>query len=144
MHECGKFRRVETRTLICCTSSSCRFRLWTKVPSPLVLSVTGVNFINILRANFLFESKLSSFYLLRVWLWTNFGVKNSGKLTTGVNFINIKLANFIYKSLFSNNVLALNKLLYKKCARKTLMKLSPGLPRNSRIVSNQRKPKTLE
>jgi len=36
----------------------------------------GVNFINVLRAHFLYESLLSSFSLLRVWLWTNFRTKN--------------------------------------------------------------------
>jgi len=41
-----------------------------------------------------------------------------------VNFINVKFANCMYKSLFSSYVLALNKLSYVKCARKTLMKLT--------------------
>jgi len=36
---------------------------------------TWVNFINVLRECFLYESLLSSFYLLRVWLWTNFRTK---------------------------------------------------------------------
>jgi len=35
-----------------------------------------VNFINILCKNFSYESLLSSFSLLRVWLWTNFCTKN--------------------------------------------------------------------
>ncbi len=35
-----------------------------------------VNFINILHGHFLYKSLLSSFSLLRVWLWTNFRTKN--------------------------------------------------------------------
>ncbi len=38
--------------------------------------ISGVNFINILRVHFLYESLLCSFSLLRVWLWTNFCTKN--------------------------------------------------------------------
>jgi len=45
----------------------------------------------------------------------------------GVNFINIKCAHFLYERLFSSYVLALNKLLYKKFPRLTLMKLTEGL-----------------
>jgi len=45
----------------------------------------------------------------------------------GVYFTNLKRADFTYKRLFSSYVLALNKLLYKKHAQKTLMKLSPGV-----------------
>jgi len=48
------------------------------------------------------------------------------ELTPVVNFINVKCANFTYKSFFSSYILALNKLLYKKRARKMLMKLTPG------------------
>jgi len=36
----------------------------------------AANFINILRVHFSYESLLSCFYLLRVWLWTNFCTKN--------------------------------------------------------------------
>jgi len=35
------------------------------------------NFINILRAHFSYKSELSSFSLLRDWLWTNFCTKNA-------------------------------------------------------------------
>jgi len=38
--------------------------------------IQGVNFINILCLHFLYVNKLSSFSLLRVWLWTNFRTKN--------------------------------------------------------------------
>ena len=48
------------------------------------------------------------------------------KLTPVVNFINVKGANFTYESLFSSYILALNKHLYKKHVRKTLMKLTPA------------------
>jgi len=44
-----------------------------------------------------------------------------------VNFINVKRANFTYESLFSNYALALIELSYKKCWRKTLIKLTPYL-----------------
>ncbi len=37
-----------------------------------------VNFINILRTHFLYKNLLSSFSLLRIWLWTNFCMKNAG------------------------------------------------------------------
>jgi hypothetical protein len=37
----------------------------------------NVNFIDILCAHFLYESLLSSFSLLRIWLWTNFHAENS-------------------------------------------------------------------
>jgi len=50
--------------------------LWTLIqyfnPSP-----SCINFINILRAHFSYESLLSSFSLLRVWLWTNICTKNA-------------------------------------------------------------------
>jgi len=42
----------------------------------LVKSTPGVNFINILSVRFSYKSLLSSFYLLRVLLWTNFCTKN--------------------------------------------------------------------
>jgi hypothetical protein len=45
----------------------------------------------------------------------------------GVNFINLKRVNFTHEHLFSSYFLALNELLYKKRAQKTLMKLSPGV-----------------
>ncbi len=48
------------------------------------------------------------------------------KLTLGLNFINVKRANFTYESLFYGYVLALNEVLYKKHACKTLMKLTLG------------------
>jgi len=41
-------------------------------------------------------------------------------------FHHIKCMHFLYERLFSSYVLALNKLLYKKFARLTLMKLTPG------------------
>jgi len=44
----------------------------------------------------------------------------------GVNFINVLRTNFSYEPRFSSYVLALNKLLYKKFARLTLMKLTAG------------------
>ncbi len=44
-----------------------------------------------------------------------------------VNFINVLRENFMYESLFSRYVLALNKLLYEKHARKTLMKFTPNV-----------------
>jgi len=50
---------------------------------------------------------------------------------TVVNFINVKRANFTYKSLFSSYVWALNKFSYEKCARKTLMKLTPDLSQST-------------
>jgi len=37
----------------------------------------GVNFINMLWAHFLYKSLLSSFSLLRIWLWTNFRTINA-------------------------------------------------------------------
>ncbi len=53
------------------------------------------------------------------------------KLTSGINFINIIRAKNSYVSLFlaafSSYVLALEKNLYKKCARLTLMKLTEGV-----------------
>ncbi len=47
-------------------------------------------------------------------------------LPLGVNFINVKHAHFSYKHLFSSYVLTLNKFLYEKFARLTLMKLPLG------------------
>ncbi len=41
--------------------------------------------------------------------------------------VNVKRTNFTYEPLYSSYILALNKLLYKKCVQKTLMKLSPGV-----------------
>jgi len=41
------------------------------------VSNSRVNFINILRAHFLYKSLLSSIFLLRVWLWTNIRTKNA-------------------------------------------------------------------
>jgi len=52
--------------------------LYKKIAHKMLMKLTkGVNFINILCTNFLYESPLSSFSLLRVWLWTNFCMKNS-------------------------------------------------------------------
>jgi len=47
-------------------------------------------------------------------------------LTPGVNFINVLRTNFSYERRFSSYVLALSKNLYKKFARLTLIKLTPG------------------
>jgi len=52
-----------------------------------------VNFINILRAHFLYKSKLSSFSLLRVWLWTNLRRKNARKML-------MKLTPVFFKRFF--------------------------------------------
>jgi len=52
-------------------------------------------------------------------------------LLSGVNYVNVICAPFSYESLFSSYVLALNELSYKKCARKTLMKLTQGWRRES-------------
>jgi len=52
----------------------------------LMKLTAGVNFINISRAHFWYKSLLSSFSLLRVWLWTNFSVcKMLMQLTPGVS-----------------------------------------------------------
>jgi len=52
-----------------------------------------------------------------------------------VNFINVKRVNFTYGSLFSSYVLALNKLSYKKCVSKTLMKLTPEMNVENKMFS---------
>ncbi len=57
----------------------------------------GVNFINVLRAPFLYKSLWAAFFPLTFWLWifgANFLCEKCArkmlmKLTTGVNFINI-------------------------------------------------------
>jgi len=55
---------------------------------------------------------------IRIW-------GGSGQCTPpGVNFINIIRTNFSYERHFSSYVLALLKILYKKHARITLMKLT--------------------
>jgi hypothetical protein len=46
---------------------NCHFFEWTPI--------CDVNFINILCSHFSYESLLSTFYMLRVWLWTNFCTK---------------------------------------------------------------------
>jgi len=46
--------------------------------------------------------------------------------STAVNFINILHALFSYESLFKAKLKAEKRLLYKKCVRKMLMKLTPG------------------
>jgi len=49
----------------------------------------------------------------------------------GANFINILRAHFLYEILFKAKLLSreklLKRLLYKKCARKMSMKLTPGM-----------------
>jgi len=60
------------------------------------------------------------------------------KLTPGVNFINI-LRTFLRWYFWAKKIQTQNtafvifgdKILYKKCARKTLMKFTPVLPTNS-------------
>ncbi len=47
-------------------------------------------------------------------------------LSPEVNFINVKRANFTYERLFSSFVLALNELLYKKCAQKNVDEIEPS------------------
>jgi len=53
---------------------------WPLTPIPQISILgkeyTGVTFINILRAHFTYQSLLSSFSLLKVWLWANFRTKN--------------------------------------------------------------------
>ncbi len=68
---------------------------------------------------------------------TNYGPHNHAV----VNFINVLLTRFSYKSLFGSFFLFSNpkqifvifgaKILYKKCVRKTLMKLTPGVHANT-------------
>ncbi len=94
----------------------------------------GVNFINILRANFLYESLLSSFSRCLEFSFEQTFVqkctcKMMMRLTTGANFINVLLTIFLYKSAFSPKC-KLEKscqkkaFVQKKCACKTLMKLT--------------------
>jgi len=45
-----------------------------RVEAGLAVSKSGVNFINILQAHFLYESALHSFSLVTFWLY-NFGAK---------------------------------------------------------------------
>ncbi len=75
------------------------FLLWENVDYDFA---AGVNFINILRIHFSYESLLSSFSLPRVRLWTNFYPKKCTskmmmKLSPAVDFINILHAHFLYK-----------------------------------------------
>jgi len=67
---------------------------------------TWVNFVNILRMRFLYQSELSSVSLVTFWLWNfwqqNFVQKKHEnkmlmKLTPAINFINILRARFSYK-----------------------------------------------
>jgi len=69
------------------------------------IRLSGVDFINILRANFLYESALAIFFLVTFWLW-NFLAKKYGpivlskmlmKLTPGVYFIIILRSTFYMK-----------------------------------------------
>jgi len=59
------------------------------------------------------------------YLYIPFGEKMMS--SPAVNFINVNRACFSYEHLFSSYVLALNKFLYEKFARLTMMKLSPDL-----------------
>ncbi len=52
-------------------------QLWQVSSLTSLCLLPRVNFINILRVNFSYKSLLSSFSLLRVWLWTNFHTKNA-------------------------------------------------------------------
>jgi len=87
------------------------------------MKLDSVNFINVIRAAF------TRTILLSVWRFRDLRTKKATqtrlvKLTPGVNFINILRTHFLYKRRFSSYILALNKLLYKKFACLTLMKLT--------------------
>jgi len=62
----------------------------------------GINFINILRANFSYERLFGSFSLVKCkWKkYKKFALKMLMKLTRGVNFTNILQAAFLFKTVF--------------------------------------------
>jgi len=77
---------------------------------------------------------MSSYILLQIYIAFENACKTASGRTTLVNFINILRAHFVYKSAFlpksfcqSQNVTReklRQALLYEKCARKMLMKLT--------------------
>jgi len=72
------------------------------------MRLSGVNFINILRSNSLYERCFGSFFyehvtrekLLKQHSYRKFVHKMLMKLTTGVNFINILLVTIEYEIAF--------------------------------------------
>jgi len=104
----------------------------------LVKLVSSVNFFNILCSTFLYKSALSNFSLVTIWL-CNFCRKNIGQmllLKCWWNWFLVSISPMFYVRIihtnvilaaFSSYILALSKNLYKKCARKTLMKLTTGV-----------------
>jgi len=106
---------------------------WEKVtPNNYAASFfSGVNFIKVLCSSFLYKSFLSSFSLLRVWLWRNFHMKNSArkmlmKLSPVLNVINILWAAFalifLHQKIPSQTVTR-EKLHKNFCTKKMYVKL---------------------
>jgi len=111
-----------------------------------------VNFIDVLLVHFWYESQLSSFSLLRVWLWMNFCTKNAS-VKCWWNWL-LPISPAFYKQLFCQfafsqkisgthfkNRKSAQNSFYKKAASKMLMKstLYSNLHVSSRFYERKKK-----